>query len=256
MSVLGKSLRVAATFGVAAALLTGGANAALVQVEDLVLRADGGFTPQTLPRKAFAPIDFRGYADLSTRSGGVPPALQQAVIDFDRDGRMSTGGLAACLPEQVANATPEAARQSCRAAIVGSGHVEALVALPGQAPAKARSLLTLFNGPRQDGNATVVLHAQMTSPALQTFAVVVPVERRGGPFRYRATFDVPPIAAGAGALTHVDVKVGRRYRTGGKRRSYVAARCSDNILETHGRFTFSDATIIEGTVMKGCQVRR
>jgi hypothetical protein len=258
MSALGKSLRVSVAVGASVALLAVAADAALVKVGDLVLRADGGFRPNELPRKAFAPIDFQGYADLSTRSGGMPPALQQAVIDFDRDGRMSTAGLASCTPDRVANASPEAARQVCAAAIVGTGHVEAMIALAGQPPNTATSLLTLFNGPRQGGNATVVAHAQMTNPVLQTFAILIPVERRRGPFRYRATLNVPPIAPGVGigALTHVDVKVGRRYRAGGQRRSYTAARCRDGILETHGRFTFSDATIIEGTVMKGCQVRR
>jgi hypothetical protein len=258
MRASAKSLRVAIALCAIAALPIAGANGALVQVGDLVLRADGGFTPQKLPRRAFAPIDFQGHADLSTRSGGMPPALQQAVIDFDRDGRMSTAGLASCAPDQVANASPEVARQVCGAAIVGTGHVEAMVALAGQLPETAGSLLTLFNGPRQDGDATVVAHAQMTSPAVQTFAILIPVERRGGPFRYRATLDIPPIAPGigTGALTHIDVKVGRRYRAGGKRRSYVSARCSDNILETHGRFTFSDGIVIDGSVMKGCFARR
>lgn len=258
MDALAKSLRLAVALGASVALLAGAADAALVKVGDLVLRADGGFRPNALPRKAFAPIDFQGYADLSTRSGGMPPALQQAVIDFDRDGRMSTAGLAHCAPEQVASASPEQARQICGTAVVGTGHVEAMVALAGQPPETAGSLLTLFNGPPLDGNATVVAHAQMTSPAVQTFAILIPVERRGGPFRYRATLDVPPLAPGIGigALTHVDVKVGRRYRAGGKRRSYVSARCSDNILETHGRFTFSDGIVIDGAVMKGCQVHR
>jgi hypothetical protein len=237
------------------ALAAGAANAALVKVGDLVLRADGGFTPLKLPQKAFAPIHFQGHADLSTRSGAVPPALQQAVIEFDRDGRMSTGGLAKCAPEQVADSSPEAARVACRAAIVGRGRVEALVALPGQPAVEAESPLTLFNGPRQGGGATVVVHAQMTSPALQTFAILVPVERRAGRFRYRATLDVPAIAGGAGALTRVAAKVGRRYTSQGKRRSYVSARCSDSVLETRGRFTFGDGTIIEGSVMKGCYVR-
>ena len=252
---MGKSLRVGIAIVVAGAALAGGAGAALVQVGDLVLRADGGFTPRKLPRKAFAPIHFQGHADLSTRSGAVPPALRQAVIDFDRDGRMSTAGLASCAPEQVADSSPEAARQACRAAIVGRGRVEALVALPGQPALAAASALTLFNGPRLGNAATVVVHAQMTSPAVQTFAILVPVQRRPGRFRYRATLDVPPIAGGAGALTRVAVKVGRRYTSQGKRRSYVSARCSDNILETHGRFTFEDGTIIDGSVMKGCYAR-
>ena len=47
---------------------------------------------------------------------------------------------------------------------------------------------------------------------------------------------MPPIAGGLGALTHLSVKIGRRYNAGGKRRSYVAARCTDHILRTHGTF--------------------
>jgi hypothetical protein len=254
MRTLAKSLRVAVALGAVAALLSGVAGAAVVKVGDLVLRADGGFTPQKLPRRAFAPIDFQGHADLSTRSGAMPPALQQAVIDFDHDGRLSTAGLASCPADRVANASPEVARQTCPAAIVGKGRVGALVAVTGQPAVAVESPLTLFNGPRQGGEATVVAHAQITSPVLQTFAIVVPVERRAGRFLYRATLDVPAIAPGlgAGALTHVDAKIGRRYAFRGKRRSYVSARCSDNVLETHGRFTFGDGTIVDGSVMKGC----
>jgi hypothetical protein len=259
MSALGKILRVAVTLSATAALLSGGATAALVEIGDLVLRADGGFTPQKLPRRAFAPIHFRGHADLSTKSGAMPPALQQAVVDFDSDGRLNATGLPGCSPEQVANASPEVARQTCGGAIVGTGHIEAVVAIAGRPPETAESPLTLFNGPSQDAHATVVAHAQITDPVVRTFAILIPVERRSGRFRYRATLDVPPIVPadiGTGALTHVDVKAGRRYTFRGKRRSYVSARCSDNILETQGRFTFSDGTVVSGSVMKGCSVRR
>ena len=64
---------------------------------------------------------------------------------------------------------------------------------------------------------------------------------------------MPPLAGGLGALTHLDVKIGRRYRAGGRQRSYVSARCSDNILQTHGTFTFADGTTISGQVEKFCQ---
>jgi hypothetical protein len=101
----------------------------------------------------------------------------------------------------------------------------------------------------------VILHARTTVPATQTFAIVVPIERRPGAFRYRATLALPPIAAGLGAVTHVDVKVGRRFSAGGQRRSYVSAHCSDGILRTHGRFTFADGTIVDGSVEKACTPR-
>jgi len=231
-----------------------GAGGALVAVNSLILRADGGFQPRLLPRRQFAPIDFQGHFDIAAKGGGKPVPLEQAVIDFDRDGRLSVAGLPSCPVERVAAAGSAEARRTCAGAIVGTGEIEALVDLGGSAVAAAAPL-TLFNGPRQDGNPTVVLHARFTTPATQTFAIVVPIERRPGGFRYRATLDLPPIANGLGAITHVEVKVGRRFSAGGQRRSYVSAHCSDGVLRTHGRFTFADGTIIDGSVEKACTAR-
>jgi hypothetical protein len=227
---------------------------ALVEVNGLVLRADGGFQPQTLPRRRFAPIDFQGHVDIAAEGGGRPSPLQQALIEFDRDGRLSVAGLPTCAPEAIAAASVEEARQACRGAIVGTGHVAALVSLPG-GTVEASSPLTIFNGPRLEGNPTAILHARFTVPATQTYAIVVPIEPLSGGFRYRARLDLPPIAGGLGSLTHIDVKIGRRYRAGGRARSYVSARCSDNILATHGRFSFEDGTVISGQVEKFCRSR-
>ena len=224
---------------------------ALVKVNDLILRADGSFQPHSLPRSHYAPIDFQGHFDVAAKGGGRPPALEEAVIDFDRDGRLSAGGLPVCPTERVASASSAEARRVCSGAIVGSGHIRALIDLPN-GPVPVSSPLTLFNGPPQAGNPTVILHAQITVPATQTLAIVVPIERRRGEFRYRATLDFPPIAGGLGAITHVDADVGRRFSVNGQRRSYVAARCSDGILRTHGRFTFADGTVIDGSVEKAC----
>jgi hypothetical protein len=227
---------------------------ALVEVNDLVLRADGGFQPQTLPRRQYAPIDFQGHADISAKGGGRPSPLQQALIDFDRDGRLSVAGLPTCAPEVIANASTEEARGLCRGALVGTGHVSALVSLPG-GTVEASSPLTVFNGPRLETGPSVILHARFTVPATETYAIVVPIERLSGGFRYRAHLDLPPLAGGLGALTHIDVKIGRRYRAGGKPRSYLSARCSDNVLQTHGRFQFEDGTVISGQVEKFCRSR-
>ncbi|HEX8958851.1 MAG TPA: hypothetical protein VF770_03410 [Solirubrobacterales bacterium] len=236
-------------------LAAGDATAALVRTGTLVVRADGGFTPRLLPRRAYAPISFQGHVDIESTGSAPPPALQSARIDFDRDGRLTTAGLPVCLPTSIQGTSPAEARQRCRAAIVGSGHVRALVTLPGRGPVEVSSPLTLFNGPRQGGDPTIVAHAQTTYPSPETYVVVVPIERRHGAYSYRATFEVPTIAGGYGTLTHVDLKIGRRYRAGGVERSYVSARCSDNVLETRGRFGFADGTIVAGTVFKACNAR-
>jgi hypothetical protein len=236
-------------------LIAAGADGALLKIENLVLRADGGFTPHRLPRRSFAPIAFKGHADIEETDGSVPPALQQAIVEFDRDGRLNAAGLPVCDPSLLQEATTVEARDRCASAIVGTGHVGALIGREGRPPYDVSSPVTLFNGPPEGGHPTVVFHARTTTPATQTYVITVPIERRAGAFRYRATFDVPPIAAGRGALTHLDVHIGRRFRFRGVNRSYVSARCSDNVLSTRGRFTFADGTIIAGSVEKACTFR-
>lgn len=234
-----------------AGLFVGAAGAALVQVNGLSLHANGSFEPQALPRAHFAPIEFQGHFAINAQGGGQPPALEQAVIDFDRDGRLGVVGLPTCAAEQVSGLGVAEARAACRGAIVGSGQIEASIALGGGAT-RVSAPLTIFNGPRLEGKPTAILHTRFAAPVGQTLAITVPIERRPGAFRYRATLDPPPIAGGLGVVTRVAVQIGRRFTASGKRRSYVAARCSDGVLEIHGRFTFSDGTIIDGSVQKAC----
>ncbi|HEY5815485.1 MAG TPA: hypothetical protein VIS95_03995 [Solirubrobacterales bacterium] len=238
---------------VCAALLGGVAGAATVRVGTLVLHADGGFAPRLLPKRSFAPIRFQGYGDVNTTDGSLPPALNHVKVDFDRDGRLTTTGLPTCAPADVEAASPGEARRRCRDAIVGVGSIGAAVPMPDVGRIQMNSPLTIFNGPRQGGNPTVVLHAQAPAPISETYVVLIPIERRSGAYRYRAEFDVPSIAAGTGALTHIDAKIGRRWRSGGGERSYVSARCSDYILQTKGYFSFADGNVIYGSVFKACR---
>jgi hypothetical protein len=224
---------------------------AVVEVNNIVLRADAGFQPQTLPKRRFAPIDFQGHLEIAARRGETPPQLRQAVIDFDHDGRLSVAGLPTCAPESIAQqGTPEA-RRTCHGAIVGTGHLAAGIASPAGSLTE-RVALTVFNGPALATGPSVVLHARTVIPAPQTYAILVPIERLHGGFRYRARLELPAIAEGLGSLTHIDAKISRRYRFKGRPRSYVSARCSDNVLQTRGSFTFADGTEISGLLEKFC----
>lgn len=239
----------------ALAIVSGVAKGALVRVNGIVVHANGSYQPQTLPRHGFAPIDFQGFVEITAQGGGQPPALEEAVFDFDRDGHLNTNGLATCPPERIAAASPAQARRLCAGAMVGSGRIEALIAL-ADGPVQGGSPLTLFNGPRVDGHPTVIFHSRNTVPNTETFVIVAPIERRPGAFRYRVTLDLPPIAGGRGVISRIEAQVGRRFVVGGKQRSYVSARCSDGILHVHGRFTFADGTIIDGSVEKACMPRQ
>jgi hypothetical protein len=231
----------------------GSAGAATVRVGTLVLHADGGFEPQLLPKRTYAPIHFQGYGEIKTTDGSVPPPLQHVMLEFDHDGRLTTAGLSICRPAEIEAASPEEARRRCGGAMVGSGHLAAVVPLPILGRIEMQSPLTLFNGPRRGGDPTVILHAQAPFPISETYVVVIPIERRRGAYGYRASFDVPPIAGGFGSLTRIDGKIGRRYSVDGAERSYVSARCSDSILQTRGFFSFADGTVISGSVFKVCR---
>jgi hypothetical protein len=239
-----------------AVTVAGSAGAAEVRYGTLILRADGGFQPNVLPRGHRVPIRFQGHADILTTDGSAPPALNHVKLEFDRDGKLNTAGLPACRPNRIEATTSNQAEQRCGGAQIGEGHVGAVISL-GAAQVKVRSPLLLFNGPRISGNQTVIAHAQTSVPIFQSYVVVAPIERRRGTFGYRTSFDVPPIAGGLGALTHVDAKIGREFRRGGTKRSYVTARCSDGILQTQGFFRFSDGkdTVISGSVFKPCSYR-
>ena len=58
------------------------------------------------------------------------------------------------------------------------------------------------------GVPTVIMHARITAPAVQNFVITIPIEKRSGRYRYRATVDLPPIAGGHGALTHLAASIG------------------------------------------------
>lgn len=238
---------------VSVALIGSVANAAYVKVDGLLLRADGGFTPRELPRNSFAPIRFQGWASIESTRGGLPPALEHAEVYFDRDGRVLTQGLAVCDPVQLQGATTPEARNRCGDAIVGTGFVGGAVPYPS-GTVRLRVPLTLFNGPRQNGDITVVIHAQAPFPVAETYVVTAPLERLRGGFSYRASIDVPPIAGGIGVLLSANLDIGRSFRFQGRERSYTLARCSDGILETRGHFLFANETIIDGAVFKPCRV--
>lgn len=245
-------LLVTAVVLVAAANATG--RGALVEYKNLILRADAAFEPRSLPKRAFAPIEFEGKVSIAARDGGAPMPLRKAVIDFDADGKLDAGGLPSCAPEAIAQASTAQARKLCAGAIVGEGRIEALVSLGG-GPVPIRSPLTIFNGPTLNGNPTVVLHARTTVPATETYAILAPINRIRGEFRYRLTLELPPLAGGLASLTKIQAQVGRRFAVRGSPRSYLSARCSDGILRTRGGFTFADGTLIEGGVEKFCRSR-
>jgi hypothetical protein len=239
-------------------LLAAAASAFALEIRagDIVIQAEGGFTPKALPRHEDAPIVLHGGGSISTVSGALPPILRTLTIEFDRHGSVQTTGLEACTKGKLVATTTAQARRSCPDAIVGEGAGKAIVAFPEQAPIPVSSPITLFNGPKVHGNDTVLAHAHLDVPAPTTYIVPVVIERiHKGIYGYRTIATIPPIAGGAGVPVSGHLRIGRRWTFHGVHHSYVNARCETGRLQARGEFTFTDGTFLSGTFFRPCQVR-
>jgi len=252
-----RKLPAMALLGLLAVALAGAAEARVIRVGDLILNADGGFSPTRLPKHENAPISLHGGGKISTVSGAYPPILENINIEFDRHGALETVGLPVCTQHKLEATTVPQARKNCPGAIVGKGYGHAIVAFPESKPLSVDSPITLFNGPKKGGNATVLAHAYTTYPAPVTLIVPVVIERiHKGVYGYRTKARIPKIAGGAGIPISGHLKIGRKWTYKGVRHSYVNARCETGHLQARVEATFKDGTFLSGVFIRACQVRK
>jgi hypothetical protein len=237
-------------------LAAGSAYGLTIRAGDLVIHADGGFSPKALPKTEDAPITLHGGGKIGTTSGALPPILQTLDIEFDRHGSVVTTGLPVCTKGKLLATTTAVARRKCAGAIVGEGHGSAIVKFPEQAPIDTSSPITLFNGPPKGGDPTVLAHAYLSVPAPTTYIVPVVIETiHNGLYGYRTKATIPKIAGGAGVPISGSLRIGKKWTYKGKRLSYINARCETGRLQAKADFTFNDGTFLSGTFLRPCTVR-
>ncbi len=239
-------------------LLTAGAAVAIqrVQAGDLVVEAEGGFTPQTLPRHENAPITLYGGGKISNAEGGLPQVIKELTILFDRHGSVETKGLPVCTIGRLQATTTAVAKKACPGAIVGEGAGKAVIAFPEQRPITLSTPIILFNGPPRHGDPTVIAHTYLSNPVSTTYLVPIIIEKiHDGLFGYRTAATIPQIAGGAGIPISGHLRIGKKWTYKGKHYSYVNARCETGKLEAKGEFTFLEGTKLEATFIKPCKTR-
>lgn len=247
------------TFIAALVLLVAASSAQGLEIRagDLIVNGDGGFSPTTLPKFQDAPITIHGGGSISTVSGDFPPVIQNITLEYDRHGSLQTLGLPKCRRGQLEASTVPDARRRCPGAIIGKGHGRGVVVFPEQKPIPVDSPITIFNGPRKHGNATVFAHFYTTVPAPTAFVVPIEIERiHKGEYGYRTEAKIPKIAGGNGIPIAGWLKIGRKWTYKGKRHSYVNARCETGHLQARGLFKFDNGLVLKGSFFKPCKVRR
>ena len=235
----------------------GSARAIKLRTRDIVITADGGFTPTKLPRSKNAPIKLYGNAKFGTVDGSRPSPLRQLVIEFDKHGAVETRGLEKCTMGKLVATTTKVARKLCPDSIVGTGFGTALVELPEQRGIEASSPLTLFNGPVKHGNPTVLGHAHIDYPGPTTYVISIEIQKiNHGRYGFKTVANFPRIVNDYGSPISGHLTIGKEWKYKGKTLSYANAHCADGRLQAKAQFLFKDGSFVQGTVFKPCQVAK
>lgn len=243
-------------------LLPGVAQTEVIQRENLVVTVRGGIAPKQLPRRGLAPVSVRVSGEIATTDGKPPPQLRQFELEVNRHGRVFDRGLPVCRRGQLEDVTTKGALRACRGALVGEGTVLAEVALPDQAPFPTDGRLLAFNA-RIGGRRAVLGHVYGATPLPVTTVIPFRVlKARGKPFGERLVAELPSVAAEWGYVTEFGMHFGRRYKQGGKRRSYLNAGCPaprgfpGALFEAvRATYSFEDGQVLRTTLRRSCRAR-
>jgi hypothetical protein len=236
------------------------AGAELAREGDLIASFDGSLAPTKLPRRVPAPVTVSVAGDFKTARGASLPQLRSISVAVNRSGRLYDRGLPTCEVRAIQPATEHQARAECRDAIIGSGNVTLQARIASQSPFPVRARVLIFNGAHRDGKRLILAQAYSKDPP-GAFILTFRVKKTKGVFGTVLSTSLPRSARQWAYLTHFDMTLGRTYRHGGERRSYVSAACAAPPGFPGALFPFARATYrfdngqqLRTTVARTCHV--
>lgn len=248
------------TLALGAALAVGVAGVAaaftpvVVTLGKIVFTINGGVTPTALPKKTLAPITLKVEGGIATADGTHPPALQEAIVDTDKNGAINPKGLATCTAGQLQARETKAAEKACKPALIGSGTTDVQVEFAEQAPFMAHSKLLAFNGGTKGGVTTIYIHAYLSSPVSTAIVTTVKIKKEHrGRYGLRSVASVPTIAGGAGSVTNFKLTLHRLFTYKGRKQSYFLAKCADGHFNAEAEAKFRNGDAIKGTIIRTCK---
>jgi hypothetical protein len=212
--------------------------------------ANDSFVPRALPKTERAPAVFHLGAQAVSPTGGMTPPLEELVLELDRNARIDPEGWPTCDGPRL-DIRPFEPERFCPDAIVGQGGMRVLVAFPGQEPIPAESALTIINGGGNERVSKFFAFAYITQPITTQIVSTIRVHRiPDDHYGTKVTFEVPPIANHAGAITSLDFTLGRPLR--GERSGLFTLRCPTAKTLTRGSAQFRDGTRLDFSTVSPC----
>jgi DNA-binding beta-propeller fold protein YncE len=184
-----------------------------------------GIAPRSLPRDGAAPIHFSLSAKIASTDGSVPPQLRRISVEINRNGHLDPAGLPVCRFSAIQPSTTAGALAACRDSMIGEGSFKARVLIPQQTPFPSSGKIVAFNG-RWQGRPAIFAHVYGPKPVPTSYTLpfTVGTEHRGT-YGTVLTASLPQFTSKWGYVTGISLDIGRSFRSGGARHSYLTAAC-------------------------------
>jgi len=216
-----------------------------VRAGNLELTFNGGFTPKALSKTKFTPITLNVSGDIKTVDGTHPPALQEFILETDKNGAVEVKGVPVCKSGQLQSQDTKHAEGICGSAIIGSGTTSVEIAFPEQNPIPVTSKLLVFNGGFKGGTTTLFIHAYITVPTPAAIVTTVKIKKiHNGRYGLKSVATIPKIAGGSGSVKSFSLKVDKK--------GVLLAKCTDGKIYAKGDAKFSDGTSAKAEVIRTC----
>ncbi len=245
------TLALAAALAVAVAGIATAEKPTIVQVGNLKLTLNGGFSPKKLPKKGKgAPITLNVSGKIATIDGTHAPALKEVVVETDKHGSINVKGLPKCTAGKLNAQDTKSAKKICKKAIIGKGKTNVEVEFPEQAPFIAKSQLLAFNGGVRGGKTTILIHAYLSNPVSAAVVTTVKISKvRNGRYGTKSVATIPKIAGGYGSVKEFSLTLDKGYK--GQR--YLFATCPDGHLNAKATSVFADGSRLTGSFVRSCK---
>lgn len=243
----------------AAALVVAGAGIATAYTPTIIkesfllpVELNGGFKPTRLPKKKLAPVHLKVEGTINALEEAHLPALQELVLEIDRNVRIDARGLAVCKPVPL-EAARVAVPYPCKGTRVGEGGMEFEIALPESAPFDVNAQAVAFNGGKRDGVTTVLVHAYLSNPVAAAVVIRVKITKvHHGRYGTKMVATIPTIAGGYGSVKKLQLEFFRAFVYKGKKRSFMRAKCTDGKLQVGWKAALADGTVSDGSFKRPC----
>jgi hypothetical protein len=227
---------------------------------DPVQKIDAVVSPKKLPASDLKPAKLHVTTETFYDSGTgaddparIPPKASKAVISLPDNLEFDPSVVPQCKTD-ISTLSSDAAIAACKTSQVSTASttknaaVAAVPLGPGQSRVNLDARVVAFNGPKQGGKPSILLHSYIPQLNVTTLLVGV-LKNASGKYGNKLDVTIPPLAGGAGAIRMFSVEI--------KKGAYVQGTCpaNDKTLHFAGAFT-TDVGVLKATDTVKCTSQR